>query len=131
MKRRSFVTGIALLLLGCTSTEEPVDPVWGKEPCAHCAMLVSERRFAAQIGGGGERRFFDDIGCMVLWLEKNGSRASRIWVREDGERWVDAKTARYEAGAKTPMDFGFVATKSGIGWDELRERVSAKERSGR
>ena len=131
MNRRSFLLSATALLFACTSTEEPADPVWGKEPCAHCAMLVGERRFAAQIGGGGERRFFDDIGCMVMWLEKRAARPSRLWVREDGERWVDARAARYQAGARTPMDFGFVAAKDGVGWDEMRERVLAKDGSGR
>lgn len=128
MNRRSFLLGV--VLVACAKTDEPADPVWGKEPCAHCAMLVSDPRFAAQIGGDGERKYFDDVGCMASWLEKH--QAKRVWVHEDG-KWVDAKSARYLSGASTPMDFGFVPTHddSGIGWQELRERVRARERASR
>jgi hypothetical protein len=129
--RRSFLTGVALSLVACANTDEPTDPAWGKEPCAHCAMLVGDRRFAAQVGGEGERRYFDDIGCMVMWLERRAARPSRTWVREDGARWVEARTARYQAGARTPMDFGFVVAKEGVGWDELRERIVARAGSAR
>lgn len=131
MRRRAFLQGAAMLLVSCAKTDEPVDPVWGKEPCAHCAMLVGDRRAAAQIGGGGERRFFDDVGCMVLWLERRAERPARVWVHEEGARWVDAASARYQGGARTPMDFGFVAAKAGVGWEDVRAAVLAKERSGR
>lgn len=133
MKRRQFIFGSAALALaaGCSKTDDAVDPVWGKEPCAHCAMLVGDKRYAAQLVHDGDRRFFDDIGCLVLWLEEHGVKPQRIWVRDaEASRWVDAKSARYEAGAKTPMDFGFEARAGGaFGWDEMRGRVVAKRRT--
>jgi hypothetical protein len=116
------------LVVACTKMDEPTDPAWGKEPCAHCAMLVDDRRHAAQVSTGGDRRFFDDVGCMVLWLEEHGRRADHTWARDaDGTRWVDARSAHYSAGAKTPMDFGFEARSGGeLGWDEMVGRVVAK-----
>src|SRR5262245_32503958 len=107
---------------GCTKgASEPLDPIWGKEPCAHCNMIVSDRRYAAQVmTASSDRKYFDDIGCMVLWIEEqntNGARTSpaNVWVHDSvdtttttmssNRSWVDAKSARYVRGAKTPMDF--------------------------
>lgn len=129
MNRRALLAGL-LALAACSRADGPVDPVWGKEPCAHCRMLVGDKAHAAQASHDGERRYFDDLGCMVLWLEDRRFAGARAWARdaEDG-RWVDARTARYSDGARTPMDFGLAAKKSGpLGWDEARARVMAKER---
>jgi nitrous oxide reductase accessory protein NosL len=129
MRRRTFILGLGLLTLAlaCSKTDEPVDPVWGKEPCAYCRMLVSDRRYAAQVVSDGDRRYFDDIGCMVSWLADK--KAERMWVRDAvADRWIDARHARYVEGAKTPMDFGFEArTEGGVGWDEMRDKVLAKK----
>jgi hypothetical protein len=80
----------------------------------------------------GERSFFDDIGCMVLWAEGRGAPPALSWVR-DAEQgvWLDARAARYAEGAKTPMDFGFEARAAGgLAWDEVRAKVSQKRRGG-
>ena len=137
MWRRHFLSllgGAAVgACAGCSKTNEPADPIWGKEPCAYCAMIVSDKRFAGQVLAGGDRKFFDDIGCMVLWLEEHGGRpVDRIWARDATmtSRWLDAKSARYADGAKTPMDFGFEARPNDavVGWNEMRDRVIAKKR---
>ncbi len=121
-----------LLALGsaCEKTDAPAEPVWGKQACAHCGMLVGDRRYAAQAVLAGERKYFDDIGCMVLWTDEQKSRPERSWVRA-GDAWVDAAQARYASGAKTPMDFGFEARpasagSAGVGWDEARAQLLAK-----
>lgn len=129
MKRRSLLLGVAgLVVLACTKTDEPTDPVWGKEPCAHCRMLVGDKRYAGQVVTNGDRKFFDDVGCMVTWLAD--AKAERVWVRDAlANRWLEAKSARYVEGAKTPMDFGFEArAEGGIGWDEMREAIARKGR---
>ena len=122
------------LIAACTSTEGPVEPAWGKQPCAHCAMVLSEHGFGAQlVSSDGERFFFDDPGCMVLFVEERRLASARAWVYDDGAgRWTDAHTARYTRGAGTPMDFGFAATSTGaLGWNELRTEVLAKQRGAR
>ncbi|MBI2394152.1 MAG: hypothetical protein HYV09_31570 [Deltaproteobacteria bacterium] len=116
-------------VVACRSDEgRAIDPVWGKQPCAHCAMLVSERRAAAQlVDQSGERQYFDDIGCMAAWAREH-AEPKRMWVRapnDDG--WVDARTARYRTDAKTPMDYGFVAANEGVGWDDVRARAAARD----
>jgi hypothetical protein len=99
-------------------------------------MLVGDRRYAAQIVADGQRRFFDDIGCYVLWAEKHSGAVRRAWVRDAaGGRWIDAKAAAYVDVARTPMDFGFEARSAeasrpvgerSVGWEEMRAAVVAR-----
>jgi hypothetical protein len=52
------------------------------------------------------------------------------WVRSpDGAAWVDAHSARYQAGQRTPMDYGFLSAPEGIGYRELDQAVSARDRA--
>jgi hypothetical protein len=120
-----------LLLLACDSGPlQPVEPVWGKQPCAHCAMLVSERASAAQaVLQTGERKFFDDVGCLVAWEAREQPKVKARWVRgPQAQGWVDPSTAKFSSGNPTPMDFGFVAANDGVSWDEVRQAVRAKAR---
>ena len=130
MTRRAILSILTLLALGaCTRTDAAVDPAWGKQPCAHCAMVLSDKEFGAQlVTEEGERRFFDDVGCMVVFMEKGSAKGARAWVRDGaGGTWLDARSAHYVA-ASSPMDFGFGARAAeGIAWDEMRARVLAKE----
>lgn len=135
MKRRSLVLSLslgALALSGaCDEPVVPVDPVWGKQPCAACGMLVSDRRYAAQaLPSAGARVFFDDPGCMVGWLDERKAPPRGIWVREEkGERWLDARAARYARGARTPMDFGFAArADEGVPYEAFAAEVRARSK---
>jgi hypothetical protein len=116
MNRRTFV-GLAFVftlpLAACTASDGPVDPVWGKQPCAHCAMLVTEARYSGQaLEKTGARHYFDDLGCLALWME--GKQLAGSWAYEGGSaRWLDTETSSFRAGEKTPMDFGFVVVADG------------------
>lgn len=128
MKRRRFLfLGCAAVIsLGCTKSDRPIDPVWGKAPCAHCAMLIGDKRFAAQGLLDGDRFFFDDIGCLVLWAEEH--KAARLWShRAEGDGWEEATTTRYASGTRTPMGFDVEVRAGGpLSWDEVRQRVVQK-----
>jgi hypothetical protein len=115
---------LLLVLLACERADAPVDPVWGKQPCAYCQMLVSDKRFGAQaVTESGDRLFFDDPGCLVKWMDTTTPK--KAWVHPDG--WVEAASARYAPGAKTPMDYGFEPKEGApLGFDEVRARL--KER---
>ncbi len=134
MTRRSLLRALVAgaVLAACTTDHGPAEPVWGKEPCAHCAMVLSDRRFGAQVlSSAGERFFFDDPGCMVLFLEERGLGSAQAWVHEDS-RWVDARGARYASGAVTPMDFGCEPKSTGdLTWSDMRGRVIAKDKEPR
>lgn len=123
------------LLLGAAAScdgdrDRAVDPVWGKQPCAQCAMLVEDRLSAAQLATkSGERLHFDDVGCMVLFEREHPGKTARAWVRTPtGDGWTTTEQARFRGGAKTPMDYGFVPATDGITFSEVSERVVAKVR---
>jgi copper chaperone NosL len=135
MRRRAFFgLALGLVVVGCSRGEAAVDPVWGKEPCAHCRMLVSDKRYAAQVvDAEGERRFFDDAGCMVLWMDTHAPPL-HAWARDAvSGAWLEARAATYVQGARTPMDFGFEARAGeGIGFEGVRDAVRAqRKRSNR
>jgi copper chaperone NosL len=122
-----------LLLVACAKgPAEAVDPVWGKQPCDHCVMLISEPQPAAQLVlPSGQRKFFDDIGCMIEWVDQSAGAGAAMWVRSpDGERWVDAFKARYRAGQRTPMDYGFLAAQDGHTFQEVRALLRNRPRPG-
>jgi hypothetical protein len=136
MNRRSFalVAALAALAAACERGESSaVDPVWGKVPCSHCAMLVGERATAAQaLDAAGDRLFFDDAGCLVAWMDEHRGNVRAAWVHQgEAGPWVPAAEARF-APARTPMDFGFVAAGSGgsLSFDELHTHVLAKLSAG-
>lgn len=117
------------LLVGCTpGPDQAADPIWGKQACAHCSMLVSEKAPAAQLTlADGTRHYFDDLGCMAAWLDRSRSTPRQLWVRQ-GEAWVPAASARFAPGARTPMDYGFLpAAEGGVSWDEVRAAVRQKD----
>ena len=122
--------GIALLLaLSCESgPPKAIDPVWGKQACAHCSMLVSEKVPSAQaLRDDGARFFFDDVGCMVAWETRESPKlkAHRVHSPEESG-WLDANNARFASGNVTPMDFGFLAAPNGVSFDEMRRAVQEK-----
>ena len=119
-----------LIVLAMSCSDAPlaaVEPVWGKQQCSHCAMLVSEKPPAAQaVTSDSKRRFFDDVGCMIAWELREHPVVTARWVRADG-KWVDPAAARFSAGHSTPMDFGFLADSAGaLGFAEVRAAVQEK-----
>jgi hypothetical protein len=116
-----------LFLVACADRVlGPEDPVWGKQACAHCAMLVSEKAAAAQaVTAEGKRKFFDDPGCLIAWEDREHPQLKGQWVRL-GDGWVDAKATRYSSGHVTPMDFGFLADAQGLSYEEVSAAVKAK-----
>lgn len=116
------------LLLGCQVATGPVDPVWGKQTCAHCMMLLSDPRPSAQVQlDDGNLLYFDDIGCMVEWLAE-GSRGLRgRWVRSvDGRGWNLAELTRFSEGNATPMDYGLLPAATGMSFEEAKHAVQRR-----
>ena len=120
---------LLLWLAACTpAADAPAEPVWGKQACGHCAMLVTEQPPSAQLTlADGSRRFFDDVGCMVSFLERGHTKAQHLWVRH-GLGWVPVEKARFQGGVTTPMDFGFIAADSGVDWATVQAAVREQTR---
>ncbi|MFT3712046.1 MAG: hypothetical protein QM817_30760 [Archangium sp.] len=126
------LVAVVLLATACArGPAAPQEPWWGKQACAHCSMLVSEKAPSAQLLlENGQRKFFDDVGCLISWEDREHPQVVARWVRDPrGEGWVDPAQTRFAAG-KTPMDFGFLPANEGVGFDEVRAAVAKKARPG-
>ena len=155
MQRRNFLAaGFALTplaaaaLSACGHTENwatGMRPIkWDRDPCASCGMVISDRRFAAEICGSANNPVFkfDDIGCVMVWLRDkakdypwSADPATRIWVADlsskvDDLRWLDARAARY-VNSTSPMGYNFGASAQpqtgAVDFQTMREHALAKE----
>lgn len=143
LSRRAFIAKtaalapLAALPSGCFGPDKsPRDVKIGRDACAHCAMLVEDLRYAAQIQGGqrNERHIFDDMGCAVQFAAANpwARRPDAGFWAADFEQpttWLEARTASYRDGMKTPMDLGFAAFgpgKAPFSFQRMTDAVVAK-----
>jgi len=108
--------GLASLWLAAACSEPTSGPLpiaWGREPCAYCSMAIGDPRFAAELRlGPREVLRFDDVGCALVWLGEHADAGPplEIWVMDqDREQWLDARSAFFRTGQRTPMAWGFGA----------------------
>ena len=125
MYRQVLLSLFFVTLIGCTPKDVtgPGEVRWDRETCARCSMALSDRNFAAQVRGApeGQRTAlykFDDIGCAVIWLEKQAWKKqpnTEIWVTDhrSGD-WLDATTAFYIKGRLSPMNYGLGAQAEAV-----------------
>lgn len=136
----AWLLAAAVVLTGCSGGPEtgPGEVRWDKVSCERCLMSVSDRHFSAQIRGGPAERksrlyYFDDFGCAVLWLQDQPWRAeprNEIWVTNaQTGQWLDARTAGFNTGFITPMDFGLgaVDTVGALTFDQAVQEVHDRE----
>ncbi len=120
MYMRTLLSCLFLILSACSPEEltGPGEVRWDRETCVRCNMALGDRHYAAQVRGApvGKKTGlykFDDIGCAVIWLEKqnwkNDAR-TEIWVTDhrNGE-WIDARKASYVKDRISPMNYGLGA----------------------
>jgi copper chaperone NosL len=104
---------------------------------AYCKMLITTKRNSMQVvSPDGKTWFFDDPGCMVLWLQDKSFKVdAKLWVYTiDTKTWLDAKTAWYGIKDKTEMHYGFGArekkTEGSIDYIEMELRILRGEHLG-
>lgn len=92
-----------------------------------CAMTIETQSHAAQaISPSGKTWFFDDIGCLVLWLNDKAFKDDAVlWTHtEDSGNWIDARKAWYVLGDTTPMGYGFgareIKSDDAVDFDTMR-----------
>ncbi len=72
--------------------------------------LAKSNLHSASLAKKGTIYYFDDIGCLVLWGNKNEVDIKKAKVfSNDTHKYIDAKNANYTIGEKTPMSYGFSA----------------------
>ena len=102
------------LLYKGNHTHKAIDIKANTYSCAKCKMHVNFLDYATQaIKKNGDTYFFDDIGCMVLWLEKNSEEIVASYVMTlDTHKWIKAEQAYYSRIAPSPMGYGFGAVEA-------------------
>lgn len=153
MDRRAFLTrltasGFALTplaaaLSACAKSAWPegmAEIHWDRDTCTRCRMVISDRRFAAEVRGGPKDEVFkfDDIGCVTFWLkDQPWATDARIWVADAGSpsdkvTWLDARKAHYVGGKSSPMAYNYAAfglpQAGSQEFAEMREHVLLKGR---
>ncbi len=92
----AFISAIVLLVSACS--QEPREVHYGSDECAHCKMMITDDRFAAQIATEtGKAIKFDAIECMADYAGENKSelQAAEFWVSnftKPGE-WININNA--------------------------------------
>lgn len=143
MNRRAFCALVpgglaATLLTGCLPDDTGVAEIrWDRDACALCNMIISDKRFAAQVRGGPKHKAtkFDDIGCALNWLALTpwkGEADVEIWVNDYDKPnvWLEARKAFWVPGLISPMDYGFGAVAqardNSVSFLETQKLVLAK-----
>ena len=151
MDRRHFIHlsggGMLIALAGCGSKgdwpEGMQEIKWDRDTCVRCSMVISDRRFAAEMRGGPKNTVFkfDDIGCAVFWLREKAAgypwmaeASTRLWVAEvnsrgSNVRWLDARKAQYFTKT-SPMGYNQAAVAlpqpGSADFAEMSQHVLAK-----
>jgi len=152
MVKTAYILVLIILLSACGNGKQtgPADVKWDRDSCKRCQMMLSERNFSAQVRVfAPEKRSqvykFDDIGCAVLWLYKEGlykegsnlsysnDPKTEIWVNDFKTRnWINAKQAWFIKGVITPMGYGLGAQKEktddAINFDEAVKHIYLVEK---
>ena len=112
-----FLLIMTIFVSGCDNKVDlsPKKIHWDRDMCERCKMVLSDRKFSAQVinPDNGKNYVFDDIGCVILWFKENSiawKEHAVIWVNDakTGE-WIDARKAFYDVANITPMAYGFGA----------------------
>lgn len=111
--------------------KEPLEVKDNTVQCPVCFMYIVGKDYTAQaVSEDKKTHFFDDVGCLVLWVEEYAKDKDVVqWVYTlDTKRWIDATKAYYSVDdMKTPMEYGFGAYEKRqegfIGFEEMRLRM--------
>jgi hypothetical protein len=123
-----------LLLFGCENKSLIKDSQDGRfvefenAKCNECKMDIHSKEHTTQlIDKSGKAHFFDDVGCMVLWIEKQKPTISSLWVfTKDTKRYIKIDNAKFLPNEKSPMGYNFGIyenSKDGISYDEMRLKI--------
>jgi hypothetical protein len=135
----AMVIGVILILLVSFGSDEGSKYVYknnrehkiieikpGEYQCSECNMDIGDLdNMAELIAENGNTYFFDDIGCVVLWLKTHSPKIARLMTKTlDTHQWIAVEKAWYSRTARTPMGYGFapyaVKQKGFVSYDEMK-----------
>lgn len=108
---------ILLSLTGCAvSAYEPIKIEQNIESCDVCKMGIGEIESAAQmILKDGKPILFDDIGCLVVYIQEEKPEYKVAFVHDyHSEKWIsfDQATFVHTQSIDSPMNYRLVAFES-------------------
>lgn len=122
--------GIALS--GCSS-DQPDTIYYGQDACAHCTMLITDERFAAELKTSKGRAFkFDAIECMAAYSNNHADQldGAHLWVKNFAvpEQWILVNEALFlqSPDVKSPMGLSLLATESREEMDQLQQEFGGQ-----
>jgi len=119
MNRLLFLTTLfsILLLTSCKRSFQPID--YGKEACAHCRMMIMDKKFACEIvDKKGKTYKFDDLICMRKFTSEQSLQENELLLFvaafNEPDKFIDAKKAiLLKADVfKSPMNGGLIAVET-------------------
>lgn len=115
--KRKIVSLIICIIAVASCQRQTLEPVAlaPEDMCSFCRMAISEQRYSAQLlDSEGQVFKFDDIGCMVNFIQRNnpdGKTVARFVMDFDERIWIKAENAYYVESSEvtTPMNGGVIA----------------------
>ncbi|GAB3802782.1 nitrous oxide reductase accessory protein NosL [Virgibacillus kimchii] len=125
-----IILSIAGLLAACgDAAYDPVD-LSETDQCYTCHMGIEDEQAATQsILTDGTPRFFDDIGCMLMYLQDTDDEVEVSYVMDhNAGEWLDLSDAYFvhDQNIQTPMSYGFIA----FGSDQEAEEFISENGEG-
>ena len=106
----TLIISLLFIMTACDSSPESQENI---RICPQCNMPLPDSNIhTSSISGNADTEYFDDIGCMVLWMKENIIDLNSVDIKvfsNDTNRYIDAKNAFYKFNEKTPMMYGFSA----------------------
>ena len=114
MRRRALAAIVLAVAGACAGgPPRPVEIDTRNDACAHCRMIVSDVRLAAEIvRSGDEPVIFDDLGCLREHLAATTLPDDAVVYVADHRTgsWVNASAAVFtKTTVATPMASGIIA----------------------
>ena len=130
MKTISFLFTILLFTTSCKKSFVPID--YGKDNCAHCRMTIVDDRYAAEfVNEKGKAFKFDDIQCMLQFMNENTITENNLYFVEDYFKtttgMIDAQNAIFlhHDFFNSPMNGDIAAFASETELKSLKDSLNA------
>ncbi|SHN42441.1 hypothetical protein [Chitinophaga sp. CF418] len=125
---------IALLLTSCKRSFQPID--YGKEACAHCRMVIIDKKFACEIvDKNGKAYKFDDLICMKKFTGEQSMQENELLLFvaafNEPDKYIDAKKAiLLKADVfKSPMSGGLIAVETAEAATHIQHSVTHAQKT--
>ncbi|MEA2017061.1 MAG: hypothetical protein U9N59_01325 [Campylobacterota bacterium] len=104
---------LSIIFIGCNSDEKTVEEEINTRICPQCNMpLPDSNLHTSKACEDGDKTYFDDVGCMILWAKDEKVDLSTIKTRifsNDTKKYIDPFKGYFQINERTPMLYGFSA----------------------